>query len=106
MKISLAIDIIQTLACLYILKVGLHSLNRMTCATSHRIRFTFVLLSVGALCYILWIWQPCGPISEYVDGLDMYDLFNTLWILSVTVYVAVTQCQRRKSTFHGCERRG
>ena len=99
-------DTVQSLAALYSLCTGVSCLNRMSCRTSHLVRFTFSLLVTGALCDILWIWKICGDTPDNVFGMDAYDLFDTMWVISIAVYVGVTQCRRRAMGLKPCEARG
>ena len=103
---DLIIDAIQTLSCLYILVTGVLCLNRMTCQTPILIRSTFVLLVTGALCDLLLIWQVGGWKTRAALGVDIYDVFDTIWALSIALYVGVSQCRRKQHKLDPrCERR-
>jgi len=102
---DIVFDIVQSLACVYVLWVGIICLNKMTCRTSYLVSVTFSLLVTGALCDILWIWKICGEAPDKLFGVDAYDLFDTMWVLSIAVYVGVTQCRRKAMGTGTCEDR-
>lgn len=90
---ELALNLIRTIACLYVMYVSLLCINKMSGCTNHLVRSAFILLSVGSLAEIVWIWE-FGHFRPLL-GFSIYEIFDTAWIVGVAIYVGVSQ--RRKT---------
>lgn len=73
-------SIIQGLAALYVLLVGLCTINRMGPRTRHLVRLSYIALAAGALAAI-------------VSCVYSRDLFNCLFAVGVAMHFA---CNRRR----------
>jgi hypothetical protein len=74
------VSIIQAVAALYVLGVGLLALNRMSHATRHLVRFAYVALVGGAAAAVL-------------SCFSQRDIFDCVFAVGVALYMAV---DRRK----------
>ena len=89
---ELVLNIVRTLACMYVIYVSLLCINRMSRCTSHTVRTAFVLLAGGALSEVVWIWEFGHP--RPLLGFSIYELFDTAWIVGVAIYVGISQRRR------------
>lgn len=74
------LSIIQAVAALYVLGVGLFALNRMGPETRHLVRFAYITLVGGAAAAIVSCFSP-------------RDIFDCVFAVGVAFYMAV---DRRK----------
>jgi hypothetical protein len=89
---ELALNIIRTLACFYVIYVSLLCINRMSRCTNHVVRTAFILLAGGALSEVVFIWE-FGHIKPLL-GFSIYQLLDTARIVGVAIYVGVSQRRR------------
>ena len=89
---ELALNIIRTLACFYVIYVSLLCINRMSRCTNHVVRAAFILLAGGALSEVVFIWE-FGHIKPLL-GFSIYPLLDTAWVVGVAIYVGVSQRRR------------
>jgi hypothetical protein len=69
------VSIIQAVAAIYVLGVGLCALNKMSAATRHVVRFAYVALVGGAAAAILSCFAP-------------RDIFDCVFAVGVALYMA------------------
>jgi hypothetical protein len=86
-------------ASLYVMYVGLVSLNRMSKETNNTVRYAFIILTVGALCNILILWHPAAWKTKESWGFEIYDLLNVFWTVGVAVFVGANT--RRRALLEG-----
>lgn len=71
------ISIVQGLAALYVLLIGLYSLNRMGPRTRHGMRFSYVALTTGALAALaLCFYRSDLLVCMFAVGVAAYVAFN------------------------------
>lgn len=89
---ELTLNIIRTIACVYVIVIALLCINRMSACTSHLVRWAFILLAAGALTEVVWIWEigHMRPVME----INIYELCNTAWLVGIAIYVGVSQRRR------------
>lgn len=91
---ELFLNIVRTVACVYVIVIALLCINRMSACTSHMVRAAYILLATGALGEIVWIWE-FGHLRPLL-GVSLYEVFDTAWVLGVAIYVGVSQRRRIK----------
>lgn len=82
-----AVNILQALASLYVLGLGLIALNRMSHATAHTIRLAYLTLTGGALAALA---------SAFGAG----SVFECAFAIGVALYLAADRRKHRKSTWN------
>lgn len=81
----IALNVIQTLAAVYVLGEGLLALNRMGPATSHSVRLAYLVITSGALAAI-------------TSALGGHRNWQLILVLGVAIYFAVDRRRRNRST--------